>query len=109
MSSQELTKLLRNELYLGVPQSQDFGDVIGLFAMICKLTQALKQKKPGMTHYQVIRLCTKDTITDDTLIERLAILCEFLSIGCSKFPDLGVPVKEMPSKIKDLISKIAPF
>jgi hypothetical protein len=106
---ESLDELLRTELYFGIPESGDMGDKIALISLICYLTNALKQKKPGITHYEVIRLCTKSIGITDDIVEKLSLLCNWFSIGCTKFPDLGMKAKDMPDKIKDLILNILPF
>lgn len=100
---------LKHELFFGIPASEDLGDKIGLISTICYLTNALKQKKPGITHYEVIRMCTKGEPIDDNLIEVLSLVCEWFSDGCKKFPDLGMKAKDMPAQITKLLHDQLPF
>lgn len=104
-----LKGILDGDLFVGVPSSQDISDKVGLIACICYLTNALKQKKPGINHYQVIRMCTKDKLIDDKLIEALSLMCHWFSYGCTKFPDMGLKAKDMPEKIRNGIANLLPF
>jgi cytosine/uracil/thiamine/allantoin permease len=104
-----IQNFLKDELFLGIPVSENMGDKIGLIAMICYLTNAFKQKKPGITHYEVIRLCTKEESFDDNILEILSLVCEWFAEGCVKFPDLGIKAKDMPAQIKQQIHNLLPF
>lgn len=100
---------LKNDLYFGIPSSGDLSDKVALISLVCSLTNTLKQKRPEITHYKVIRLCTNSAGVTDEVVEKLSLLCDWFSIGCYKFPDLGIKAKDMPNKIKDLIINILPF
>lgn len=107
--SDEFKQFLDKHMFIGVPQSGDAGDKFALIGMVCYLTRALQQQKPGMTHYQVIRMCTKNKAFSAEVIESLANVCDWFAYNCVKFPDFGVKPKEMPSKICDLIEQLLPF
>lgn len=108
----QLHDILYEDLFIGVPASTDMGDKIALIAMICYLKNALKAKKPDITHADVIHLCIPKAgefwLLEDN-IQALALVCDWLSFDCTKFPNLGVPVKEMPGKIREQLSKLCPF
>lgn len=102
-------ELFHDKMFIGIPVSQDVGDKIALISMICQLTWLLKQKKPGLDHYQVIRMCTKNKVYSDELITSLALVCDWFGEGCTKFPNLGVSPKEMPAKVCELLDNMLPF
>ena len=109
---QRLHDILYKDLFIGVPASTDMGSKIALIAMICYLTNALKVKKPDITHADVIHLCTPkagEFWLDQENLDILALVCDWFAFDCTKFPNLGIPVKEMPGKIKDELSKLCPF
>jgi hypothetical protein len=108
-SKYDEVKAMLDDINIGIPASADCGDRMGLIILICYLTDALKQKKPGVTCYQVIRLCTKDDPTSDETAETLAAVCEWFSHGCKKFPNLGIQLKDMPAQIKQQIHNLLPF
>lgn len=109
MDISQLKQILNSDLNIGIPASKDMGDRMALIIMICYLTNVLKQKKPGITHYQVIRLCTKGLEGEDTIIDALSLICDWFASGCTKFPDLGYEAKKMPDEIKRLIHQLMPF
>lgn len=109
MSVEELRNILETDLNIGVPGSADLGDKIGLLSMICYLTNALKAKKPSVTHYDVIKLCTKDDFPDERTNQVLALMCEWFANGCLTFPNLGIQPKDMPVLIKEKIRDLCPF
>lgn len=100
---------LKKECFLGNPSSQDLGDKLALIGMICHLTNTFKAKKPGITHYQVVKICCKDICVDDEHLQLIADLCDYFVEGCTKFPDFGVKTKDMPAKISNLIYNLLPF
>ena len=104
--------MLYNDLFIGVPATTDMGSKIALISMICYLTNVLKAKKPNITHADVIRLCKPNDgefWLDQENLDILALVCDWFSFDCKTFPNLGVPVKEMPEKIKSELSKLCPF
>lgn len=105
----QLRTILNENLNIGCPASADFGDKIALFGLIAYLTSALKQKKPDVNCYKVIRMCTKDQVVEDSLVQALALITEWLTWNCTKFPDFGIKAKDMPTKISALIHDMMPF
>lgn len=104
-----LRKVLYDDLFVGVPATEDFGDRLALIGMICYLTNALRKKNPELTHYDVIKLCTKDLWVDGDQLIALSLLCEWLSTDCKKFPDFDLKPVEMAHKVTELISQLCPF
>jgi hypothetical protein len=104
-----LRKVLYDDLFVGVPATEDFGDRLALVGMICYLTNAFHKKNPNLTHYDVIKLCTKDLWVDNDQLIALSLICEFFSYDCKKFPNFGLSPKEMAEKCGQLISQLCPF
>ena len=106
---EEIEHILDYDLNIGVPGTADLGDKIGLIAMICYLTDALQKKKPTLKHIDVINLCAKDEFSDTNTLQALALICEWFSNGCIKFPNLGIKAKDMPKLIKKQVMDLCPF
>ena len=66
-------------------------------------------KKPGVTVYQVIAACAGPGNLTPDFTATLADVCEWFMQGCKKFPDMGIPLKEIPAKVKELIFDTLPF
>lgn len=90
--------------YLG----KDLGDKLALIAIICYLTNKLKQKNSEISCYQVISKIA-GTTSDNGFLEALAVVCEDFMYGCDTFPDFGVSAQEMPKTAKKLIGRYIPF
>ena len=106
---EEIKHILDYDLNIGVPGTADLGDKIGLIAMICYLTDALQKKKPTLKHIDVINLCAKDEFSDTNTLQALALICEWFSNGCIKFPNLCIKAKDMPKLIKKQVMDLCPF
>lgn len=104
-----LRKVLYNDLFVGIPATEDLGDRLALIGLICYLTDALRKKNPKLTHYEIIKMCTKDLWVDEDQLIALSLVCEWLSTDCRVFPNFGLSPKEMASKCTELISKLCPF
>ena len=108
----QLHDILYTHLFIGVPASEDLGDKVGLIMMICYLKHALEAKKPDITHAEVIKLCMpkEDELwVDQENLDILALMCDWFSYDCKKFPNLGLKAKDMPEKIREQLSKLCPF
>lgn len=88
--------------------SSNFEEKLALITFICYITEQMKQKKPDVTHYQVIRKLAYPSLSEN-IIKGLAVVCADFSYGCTKFPDFGVKPKDMPTQIKNILNKILPF
>lgn len=86
----------------------DINTKFALISLICYLTEKLKSKKPDVTHYQVIRKLAKDLITEDN-IKSLSVICSDFSYGCYTFPTFGIDDKNIPAKIREILSNWTPF
>lgn len=86
----------------------DINTKFALISLICYLTWKLKEKKPDVTHYQVIRKLSEGMITEDQM-KGLAVVCSDFSYGCTEFPTFGINDKNIPAKVKEILSSWAPF
>lgn len=86
----------------------DINTKFALISLICYLTLKLKEKKPDVTHYQVIRKLSEGIITEDQM-KGLAVVCSDFSYGCTEFPTFGINDKNIPAKVKEILSSWAPF
>lgn len=86
----------------------DFSSRIALISLICHITEKLKSKKPDVTYYQVVYKLAHGIITDDQ-IKGLAVMCSDFAHGCKEFPTFGIENKNIPEKIKEILSNWFPF
>lgn len=86
----------------------DINTKFALIALICYITEKLKEKKPDVTHYQVIRKISGDSISEDQ-IKGLAVVCSDFAYGCTQFPTFGIEDKKIPAKIREILSNWLPF
>lgn len=85
----------------------DINTKFALIALVCHLVERLKEKKPDVTHYQVIRKLAGDIPED--YIKGLAVICSDFAYGCKQFPTFGIEDKKIPAKIKEILSCWLPF
>lgn len=88
--------------------SQDLSDKLALISLICYLKYKLSLKKPDVTHYQIVKKIMGDSMSED-MIKGICVVCSDLGYGCNQFPTFGLEDKQIPGKIKELLSKITPF
>lgn len=86
----------------------DINTKFALISFICYLTLKIRDKKPNITCYQVIRKIVGDSFPDNYVIG-LTIICEDFSYGCTEFPTFGLKDKEIPGKIKEILLNWLPF
>ena len=84
---------------------------LALVALTCHLTHVLKQNKPDTTCWKLLYQLNKSVgePINDTSLKGIAILCEDFLYGTTEFPTFGLTDKEIPDKIKELISNWLPF
>lgn len=104
---EEMQRLYTKYFSLGYLTS-DINTKFALISLICYLTDRIKSKKPDTTHYQVIRKIIGNGLSED-LIKGLAVVCSDFAYGCTQFPTFGIGDKDIPSKIKEIISSRFPF
>lgn len=93
--------------FIGVPGSRDMGDKFLLIGLTVQLYKYFLSKKPKVTIYQTIKACVGSGI--EVGVAELAQVCEAFMYGCDKFPDFGIPIKDIPAKIKELWLNSVPF
>lgn len=86
----------------------DINTKFALISLVCYLTARLKEKKPDVTHYQIIRKIIGDELPED-FIKGLAVVCSDFAYGCKEFPVFGIEPKQIPGKIKEILSTWIPF
>ena len=78
-------------------------------SLICLLTYKAKQKKPGVTAYQIIMtICEKSPLPED-YAWRLAIVCEDFMYGCKDFPTFGLKKEEIIPTVQKILNDWLPF
>lgn len=82
-----------------------------LISLTCYITEKLKQKKPDVTHWSVLYKINKSATppAPEDYLKRLAVLCWDFSYGCTEFPTFELKDKDIPNKIRDLLSEWNPF
>lgn len=93
--------------YLGSNISNKFA----LISLTCYLVNKLKQKSPDITHYSLLNKINNagNNPVPTDLIKRLAVICSDFGYGCNDFPLFGLKDKDMPAKIKEILSNWIPF
>lgn len=86
----------------------DINTKFALISLVCYITEKLKEKRPDVTHYQVLRKLSEGMIPEDH-IKGLSVICSDFSYGCKEFPTFGIDDKNIPVKIKEILSKWVPF
>lgn len=88
--------------------STDINSKFALISLICYLVQAIKQKKPDITYYNVVKQIIKDEIPD-AFCRSFSVICEDFAYGCSEFPTFGIENKKIPSTIREILLTWFPF
>ena len=104
---QDMQRLYNRYYSLGYLET-DINAKFALISLIGYLTFKLKQKKPDVTAYQVIRKIVEDSLPED-FIKGVAVVVEDFSYGCKSFPTFGINDKDIPNKIKEILSTYVPF
>ena len=86
----------------------DINTKFALISLVCYLVQVIKQKKPNITHYDVIKQIVKEEIPD-AFCRSFSIICEDFAYGCSEFPTFGIENKKIPTTIKEILLTWIPF
>lgn len=86
----------------------DISTKFALISLIGYLTFRVKQKKPDITPYQILRKIVGDSLPED-FIKGVAVVVEDFSYGCKSFPTFDVEDKKIPAKIKEILSTYMPF
>ncbi len=91
--------------YLG----QDINTKFALISLVSYMTYKLKQKRPDVTHYQVLMNITKDAPLPDDFIKGLAVVCEDFSYGVKEFPTFNIKPENMVKTVKEILLNFLPF
>lgn len=99
---------LYNEYFSLGYLNTDISSKFALISLMGYLVYKLKQKKPDITSYQVLRKLVNDKLPEDFL-KGLAVIIDDFSYGCTEFPTFNIEDKKIPAKIKELLNSYMPF
>lgn len=88
--------------------NKDLNTKFALISLIGYLTDKVKSKRPDTTHYQIIRKIAGNDVEED-FVKGLAVVCSDFAYGCKSFPTFGIEDKNIPAKIKEILSDRLPF
>lgn len=86
----------------------DINSKFALISLTCYLKHKLSQKKPDVTHYQIIKKIIGNEIPED-FIKGVSVICSDFEYGCTEFPTFGLENKQIPEKIKEILRNWIPF
>ena len=89
--------------------ANDINEKFALISLIGFIVYNLKKKNPDVSYYEVVFKLTEGLGLSDTEIKALSIIVEDFSYECTDFPTFGLKPKEMPAKIREILSKKMPF
>lgn len=89
----------------------NLSDKLACIALTCYITNEVRKKGKKVTCYDVLLKIGKDfpDLEKNTFLKSLGAICEDLMYGCNTFLDFGIPPKEMPIQLKNLLDKYCPF
>lgn len=89
----------------------NLGDKLGVIALTCRITNALKQKNPYITCYDVLLKIGKNfgEVEKNTFLKSLACVCEDMMYGVKDYPDFGVKLSDAPKQLQKLLGNYVPF
>ncbi len=110
ISFEKLSAIYRKYFGLGYLNT-DMNNKFACIALICYVTNELKQKGKNLNCYDVILQIGKDfpELVKNTFFKSLGVICDDLMYGCKVFPDFGLKPKEMPKTILKLLNEYCPF
>lgn len=103
----DLNKLYIENFSLGY-LGKDISTKFALISLICYLTYRSQNKDPTITYTKVISSLAKDLLSKEEQ-ESLVIICSDFGYGCAEFPTFGLQDKDIPVKIKEILSNRTPF
>lgn len=106
-SYQDMQRLYNRYYSLGYLNT-DINTKFALISLVGYLVHKLKQKKPDITVYQVIKKIIGEELPED-FIKGISVVIEDFSYRCNNFPTFGIEGKNIPLKIKEILSKYVPF
>lgn len=104
----DLLKCYQENFSLGYFNT-DIKNKFALISLLCYVTYKAKQKKPDVTHYEIIMQLTKNQSLPDTMVKRLAVICDDFSYGCTEFPTFELKGNDILKTIKDILNTYVPF
>ena len=89
----------------------NLGDKLGVIALTCRITNALKQKNPKVTCYDVLlKVGNKfGDLEKNAFLKSLACICEDMMYGVKDYPDFGVKLSDAPKQLEKLLGNYVPF
>ena len=89
----------------------NLGDKLGVIALTCRITNALKQKNPNINCYDVLLKIGKNfgELEKNTFLKSLACVCDDMMYGVKDYPDFGVKLSDAPKQLQKLLSNYVPF
>lgn len=109
-SYDKLLKVYQNYFSMGYINTE-FDNKLGLIALVCHVTYLLRQQGKKITCYDLLLKIGKDCPEHmkNEFLKSLAVICEDMMYGCTKFPDFGMKPNDMPKEIKRLLDCYIPF
>ena len=89
----------------------NLGDKLGIIALTCRITDALRKKGQDVTCYDVLLKVGKNfgEVEKNTFLKSLACICEDMMYGVSDYPDFGVKLSDAPKQLSKLLDNYIPF
>lgn len=87
---------------------KDINNKFAIISLVSYITYKRSKKHPTWSNYDTLKVLGKGIISED-IINRLAVICEDFSYGCDNFITFGLTDKEIPNKVKELLSNHLPF
>jgi hypothetical protein len=110
MDIKELDTFYRQNFSLGY-LNVDINSKFALISLIDYLTYNAQQKRPDVTHYQIIKAILKDVPEGfpEEFVKGLAVVCKDFAYQCKSFPTFNVAPKDMPETIRGILKNYLPF
>ena len=91
--------------------NSNLGDKLGIIALTCRITDALRKKGQYVTCYDVLLKVGKNfgEVEKNTFLKSLACICEDIMYGVSDYPDFGVKLSDAPKQLSKLLDNYIPF
>lgn len=89
--------------------ASNINEKFALISLIGYIVYNMKRKKPDVSYYEIVYKLSEGLGISDLEIKALAVIVEDFSYECTEFPTFGLKPKEMPGKIREILSKKMPF
>ena len=91
--------------------NSNLGDKLGVIALTCRITYALRKKGQNITCYDVLLKVGKNfgELEKNTFLKALACVCEDMMYGVDDYPDFGVKLPDAPKQLAKLLGNYIPF